>query len=65
MHTYSGALLRNKKLTHVLTVEVPRRSIEPGIIPLLQTLGVEDNHQWSILLAREGQEEIFQQYVAT
>ena len=41
----------------MFTVEVLPRSIEPGVIPLLQTLGVEDNHQCSVLLAREGQEE--------
>ena len=38
-------------------MEVIPRSIELGVIPLLQTLGVEDNHHCSVLLAREGQEE--------
>ena len=34
----SGALIRNRKITCALTVEVLLRSKESGVIPLLQTL---------------------------
>ena len=60
----SGALIRNRKITCALTVEVLPRSKESGVIPSLQTLewkitasAVEDNRQCSILLVTEGQEE--------